>query len=268
MNDIFLNYTFENPEHWETLRDATNIFIGRFKQYQPETDVKPIEGAIQVRTQFKHLLGNDNTTKDQDLKITEVVENSTYVEFQNRAKPDIPVEIRSVQYFGLGIGHSGGKLANQIWLLASDVKAVLHGEMFTRYILKDEVTGKNHPAKSGIMYVSLSKLSKEESVAGELASFLLGKIAEPEYEAVKKIADAFKISFKSFKTDKDVAKMLSLAERYMHDGEVIGMEKGVEKGVAIGKTELANEARELYEKGVDPQEILRMIMRQSDSNEG
>ena len=40
--------------------------------------------------------------------------------------------------------------------------------------------------------------------------------------------------------------MLSLAERYTRDGEVIGMEKGV----VIGKAELANEARELYEKGI------------------
>jgi len=48
--------------------------------------------------------------------------------------------------------------------------------------------------------------------------------------------------------------MLSLAERYTHDGEVIGIEKG--------KVALADEARELYEKGLDPQEILEMIMRQ------
>ena len=250
MNDIFLNYTFENMEYWESLREATNIFIERFKQYQPSTDVNPVEGVIHVRTQFQHLLGNDNTTRNQDLRIIEATEGSTYLEFQNRAKPDIPVEVRSVEYFGLGIGHGGGKLANQIWLLASDVKVVLHSEIFTRYILKDEVTGNKHPANSGIMYVSLSKLSKEDSVAGELASFLLGKTSEPKYEDVKKIADAFKKSFKSFKIDKDVAKMLSLAERYRHDGLV------------EGKAALADEARELYEKGLDPQEILRMIMSQ------
>jgi len=278
MNDIFLNYTFENAEYWEALRESANIFIVRFMQYQPNTSAESIDGVIQGRTQYQHLLGNDNATRDQDLKIIEVVDNSTYVEFQNRAKPDVPVEIRSVQYFGLGIGHSGGKLANQIWLLASDVSAVLHGEMFTRYILQDEVTGNKHPANSGIMYVSLSKLSKEDSVAGELASFLLGKLSEPKYEAARKIADAFKKSFKSFKTDKDVAKMLSLAERYAHDGEVIGIEKGVaigmekgvavgiEKGVAVGKEALADEARELYNQGLDPQEILRMIMRQGSKH--
>jgi len=237
-------------EYWESLREATNIYIERFKQYQPNTDVHPIEGVIQVRTQFQHLLGNDSVTRDQDLRIVEITEDSTYMEFQNRAKPDIPVEVRSVEYFGLGIGHGGGKLANQIWLLASDVKVVLHGEMFTRYILNDEVTGNKHPANSGIMYISLSKLSKEDSIAGELSSFLLGKISESKYEAVKKISDAFKKSFKSFKTDKDVAKMLSLAERYKHDGLV------------EGKVALADEARELYEKGLDPQEILRMIMSQ------
>ena len=44
--------------------------------------------------------------------------------------------------------------------------------------------------------------------------------------------------------------MLSLAERYKHDGLV------------EGKVALADEARELYEKGLDPQEILKMIMNQ------
>jgi len=82
--------------------------------------------------------------------------------------------MRSVEYFGLGIGHSKGKIANQLWLLAEDVDSVIYAHPFAHYILKDEVTGKDHPTTSGIMYVSLRKLSQEQGPAGELASYLLG----------------------------------------------------------------------------------------------
>ena len=249
MNDIFLNYTFEDMEYWEALRLATNLIIEAYKKYKRETNVTPIMGKIRVKTQYQHLLGKDGTTRNQDLRIIEDDTDSTYMEFQNRAKPDVPVEIRSVDYFGLGIGQSRGKLANQIWLLAQDVDTVLHGENFTRYILNDEVTGKDHPTTSGIMYVSLTKLSKEDSPAGELAAFLLGKIADPKNEVVKKIADAFKKSFSTFKTDKEVARMLTLAERYEHDGIVKGEENVLKKLL------------ELEEKGIDPAEILRELKR-------
>ena len=71
MNDIFLNYTFENPDYWETLRTAVNLIIESYKSKHPHTKAKPIEGAIKVRTQFKHLLNTDNKTREQDIKITE-----------------------------------------------------------------------------------------------------------------------------------------------------------------------------------------------------
>ena len=98
-------------------------------------------------------------------------------------------------YFGLGIGHSKYKPANQIWLLAEPVPSVLHGKMFTRYILRDEVTGKAHPESSGIMFVDLAKLSDEESQAGELAALFTGKSLSPQDNDVKKVATALKSSF-------------------------------------------------------------------------
>jgi len=55
----------------------------------------------------------------------------TYIEFQNKATTNPPIPVRSVEYFGLGIGHSKGKTANQIWLLAEDVGAVLVGNLIT-----------------------------------------------------------------------------------------------------------------------------------------
>jgi len=157
-----------------------------------------------------------------------------------------------VEYFGLGIGHSKGKLANQIWLLAEDVDAVLCGKTFARYILKNEATGKRHPAISGIMYVSLGKLSEEESPAGELALFLLGKASELKDRAVKKIAKAFSASFKEFQADKEVTKMLSLAERYEHDGFVRGEARGEARGMTIGAIKLA----ELIKNGFTVDEAL------------
>jgi len=85
-------------------------------------------------------LDKKNKTRDQDLKMTEKEDNATYIECQNDANTQPPIEIRSVVYFGLGIGHNKGKLTNQIWLLAEDVPSVLHGKTFARYVLKDEIT--------------------------------------------------------------------------------------------------------------------------------
>jgi len=262
MNDIFLNFTFENATHWEALRLTVNLIIEAYKQQNPNTIIKPIEGAMKVRTQFQHLLNTDSkTSKKQDVKITEDAGDATYVEFQNRAKPEMPIEIRSVEYFGLGISHSKGKLANQMWLLAGDVDSVLHGEIFTRYILKDEVTGNEHPNPSGIMYISLTKLSQEESPAGELALFLLGRVGEVKNEHVKKILDTFNSSFVEFKSDKEVAKMLTLAERYRYDGVVEGVSKGISKGVTIG----ADRIVELIKSGLSPDDALRKVKEESEN---
>ena len=254
MTDLFLNYAFETPENWEALRNLTNHTVEAYIQYNPATTSQLIKGAIEVRTQFKYLIGAENRTRDQDLKLTEQeTDNATYLEFQNRGKPSIPIEIKSMEYFGLGIGNSKGNLANQIWLLGEDVDAVLHGEMFARYVLKDEVTGVTHPATSGILYVSLPKLSQEKTPAGELAAFLLGKINEPKNDAIKNIADVFKHSFKSFKDEKVVASVWSIAERYKHDGLV------------EGEAKVAAEARDLFENGMDPADILRIIISKADS---
>ena len=243
MNDIFLNYTFDDATYWETLRLIVNLLFVAYKQKNPGASVKPIEGSIVVKTQYQHILNVENITRDQDIKITEDEEHTTYIEFQNRANTQPPIETRAIEYFGLGIGRGKGKIANQIWLLAEDVDSVLHGEWFTNYILKDEVTGNVHPTSSSIMYISLSKLSKEKSPEGELASFLLGKTVNPLNEAVKTIINNFNNSFSAFKTDKEVAKMLSVAERYRNDGWYEG----------------ANKVVELIKNGLSPDEALRIV---------
>jgi hypothetical protein len=175
----------------------------------------------------------------------------------------------------LGISHSRGKLANQLWLLAEDVPPLLHGETFSRYILKDEKTNRDHPSSSGILYISLSKLAQEESPAGELASFLLGRTPEAknetENETVKKITEAFNRSFNTFKSDKEVFDMLTLAERYKHEGFVEGIEigelRGEERGITLGEARgiTLGEARginkivELIKRGFSLDEVMREI---------
>jgi hypothetical protein len=258
MNDVFLNFTFEFTAHWEALRLAVNLLIEAYKQQKPDTKLNPIEGEIEVRTQFRQFLAAEEekaTFRDQDIKITENKASTTYVEFQNKAKTQPPIKIRSVEYFGLGIGHSRGKIANQIWLLAEDVNEVLHGKSFTRYILKDEVTGESHPESSGIMYVSLTKLTQENTPVGELASFLMGTKTDPQNEVVKKIAKAFNASFQEFKERKDVVTVLSLRERVRDEV----WDDAFTEGKNENKAELASQVAELRKRGLDPAEILRMI---------
>ena len=76
-------------------------------------------------------------------RLTEDDASTIYIEFQNRASHP-PIVIRSVEYLGLGIGHSKGKIANQLWLLAEDVDSAIYAHPFAHYILKNEVTGKGH----------------------------------------------------------------------------------------------------------------------------
>jgi hypothetical protein len=260
MNDVFLNYTFKDMEHWEALRLAVNLIIEAYKQLKPETRLNTINGSINVKTQFRQFLSSANKNanakfRDQDIKMTEDKVSVTYVEFQNDAFPDPPIKIRSVEYFGLGIGHNKGNIANQIWLLAEDVNDVLHGKTFTRYILKDEVTDKVHPESSGIMYVSLPKLAKENTPVGELASFLLGINTDPQNEVVKKIADIFNASFQDFKEDEDVVTVLTHEERVR--GKV--WNAALAEGENKNKAEMASQVIALEEKGLDPAEILKQL---------
>jgi hypothetical protein len=237
-----------------------NIIIDAYLKENPDTKLELVKLKIKVRTQFKHFMNDANTTKIQDIKITEDEdESATYVEFQIRVNPTNPIKERSVKYFALGISHSKGKYANQMWLLADDVPEVFHGKTFARYILKDEVTNKEHPEISGILYINLKKLSQQKSPAGELASFLLGNEIEIQNEPVKKITEAFNSSFESFKSDKEAIKVWSLAERYTNNGYMDGIEIGHTKGKLEGKREVIGELLELISKGIDPVEAMRRI---------
>ena len=258
MNDIFLNYTFENPAHWESLRLIVNIIIEAYQQAVTETLLKPVTGAIEVKTQFKHFLGDGKTTRDQDLKMIEGEGNLTFIECQNKAITAPPIPIRAVEYFGLGIGHSKGRPANQIWLLAEDVDAVLQGKSFAHYILKDEKTGHTHPATSGILHVSLSRLSQESTPAGEMAAILLGKGRNALDENVAKVVESLGVSFENFRSDKEVAFVYSLRERWTNEGIAEGEARGKARGKAEGKAEGINILAELIRNGLSLDEALRV----------
>ena len=164
---------------------------------------------------------------------------ATYVEFQNEVNIRPPIEIRAVEYFGLSLGNSKGNTANQIWVLAKDLDSVLHGETFTYYVLKDVVTGTFYPNKSGIMFISLQKLSQNRKTpSGELAAFLIGEDVKPKNKEVISIIGGLKNSFETFKDEQEVIDMLTLTQRARHEGEVSGEARGEARGEIKAKVEV------------------------------
>ena len=118
---------FENPESWEALRQIINIFIYAYRKIYPCTTLSPITGELEVQTQYKYLLSDGKTTRDQDIKATESKAAITYIEFQIRSETNPLISMRSVEYFGLGIGHNKGYPANQIWLLEGRMEGITKG---------------------------------------------------------------------------------------------------------------------------------------------
>jgi len=280
MNDVFTNYTFENPKNWKVLRDIANIYTEFYISFFPKTTMQLITKRFMVKTQYKHFLEEERKTRNQDLRIIEFIDDAkieyealdekyfkhalfhalTYIELQI-SPYGIPV--RSTGYFGLAIGYSRGKPVNQIWLLANDVEDVLHGETFARFQLIDEKDGTLHPCNSGILYVSLQKLSEQKDTrVGQLSALLLGKITEPEDEVVKQIAVALTESFETFKQEKDVVNVLTLLERGkaegLAEGEAMGEAKGIAKGKAEGIDNTLRIAKALM-RGCAPEDVAKEL---------
>ena len=158
MHDFFLNYTFSKKANWEVLRLMLNIFLGEYARLHPGSAIRPIEGEIEVETQYKYYLDIGNPAKSQDFRIDAVQCGTVYFgEFQNRASTVPPVKLRAPDYQVQGMKHCGGKPTVQVWLLAEDA-----------------------------------------GVAGELASFLLGKVRKIRSEEVRRIRAAFMKSLRAF----------------------------------------------------------------------
>ena len=147
LNDLFLNFTFEKEEHWEEFRLMVNILLDEYIKENPTTIATLIEGKIYLETQYKFYINTQNKTRNQDFKLDEIERSRLkYVELQNKATTEPPIPERAMEYFVLGVGQGKGKIANQIWILASDAESVLQEETFMNYILKDETTNKVYPA--------------------------------------------------------------------------------------------------------------------------
>jgi len=226
MNDFLLNFIFANRDNWEIFRLMLNILLEACRKVNPNSLITLIEGAIHIETQYTFYINAQHNTRNQDFKIVET-EQVKYVEFQNRATTDPPIPNRAIEYFVLGIGKSQGQIANQIWLLGSDVDEVLHGKTFTNYILKDEITNTVYPGTSGILFISLTQLSKEKSLAGELALFLLGKTKNFQHKEVQCIAETFNTSFATFRDDKEVKKAMTMEQKWRKESWLDGKEEGI-----------------------------------------
>lgn len=263
LNDFFLSFTFNDKKNWEALRYIVNTMIEAYQKNTPNTLLEQVIGDIVVETQYKYLLDVQNTTRNQDFKIIE--EKLTYVEFQNRANVDPPIPIRAVEYLGLGMGHSKGKIANQIWLLAENVESVLFGNTFGEYAMTNVKNSKVHPNSSGLLYISLPRLSKEKSPAGELALFLLGKVSDINKDisdkAVKNIAKQFQTSFDAFRSDKEVTQAMLVKERFLREGR----DEGREEGRVEGREGLMTELLELAKQGIDPIEYLQSMKKNTQA---
>ena len=190
MYDMFTNYHFSKKENWEDLRAIANIFIINYAEACPGTVLKPIVGEIAVETQYEAFKTvevdgrREERLKRQDFKIRSG--NVTFMELANRAYPEAPIEEQAVEYYGLGIGSDGKQISNQMWLMAEDLPKLMLGSKYVNYILKDEAANTPYPKTSGIMFVSLQRLSAESGAAGELASFLLGKTSRKAKSRIRR----------------------------------------------------------------------------------
>ena len=109
------------------------------------------------------------------------------------------------------------------------------------------------------MFISLKRLSRESTVAGELASFLLGKTSEIKNEKVKQIADTLTKSCDEFCIDKGVKKSMSVAEELRMEGRLEGIEEGIQQGIQQGVQQGVTMLAELIKAGLSLEEALEKV---------
>ena len=224
----------------------------------------PIRDKIIVTTQFKNNMKNRHKPKEQDFEIKEVhLKKFTYIEMQNRASIAKPIEIRAIEYSVLGISQNIGHISNQVWLLAEDLDKLLHGRTFANYLLKEESSQIAYPNTSCILFVNLKKLSNEQTVAGELASFLLGKTRGISSGRAKRISDVLKKSCREFGRDKGVKRSMSIKQKWQEEarmeGKEEGLRQGVQQGMQQGIQQGAAKIVELIKSGLSPEEALKKV---------
>ena len=275
-DDFFLNYAFSKKKNWEELRLIINILLEAYVLECPGTVLEPISDKIIVTTQYKNYMKNQHNPKEQDFEIKEVnIKRFTYIEMQHSASTAKPIEIRAIEYSVLSISKNLGHVSNQIWLLAENVDKLFHGKIFANYLLKEESSGAAYPNSSCILFVNLEKLSSEKTVAGELASFLLGKTQDIKNKEASRISNVLKKSCREFSRDEGVKENMSVKEKWQEEarleglkigreegrkegekeGEQQGRKKGRQEGFQLGAAKLA----ELIKAGLSPDEALEKV---------
>lgn len=245
-NDFFLNYMFNQPQHWETLRHMVNIFIEAYQNYAPHTALKTVTDEIRVTTQYKYYTSGQSLPKAQDLRL-DTTKSITFMEMQNRITTNPPIEIRGREYFGLSLGHNNNKTVTQMWVLAKDTDILLQGNPFANYTLSDEKTGAKYPLESNLMAISLTRLSASIGEAAALAQFLLGKKIAPTTQRLVDITSNFNTSIEAMKIDKEASTHMTVIDKSRYEGREEGREEGIEAGQDLA---LARIIRTMLAKGM------------------
>ena len=61
--------------------------------------------------------------------------------------------------------------------------------------------------------------------------------------------------------------MLTLAERYIDEGEARGRARGEARGKARGEASILNKAKELQKTGLSAEDILRLLINESNKQD-
>ena len=253
-NDFFLNYTFKEKKNWETLRDINNIIIEAYQAYAPSTHLQTIQGPIVVETQYAYYTSNKGKPKTQDFGI-DTDESITFMEVQNNAFINPPLEIRARDYLAhsisLSLGNNKTKAVTQIWLLANDNEKLLNGQIFTNYVLTDETTGHQYPLQTNLMAISLKRLAKLENEGAQLAQFLSGYQLTPTTPRLNQIIKSLQTSMITMKQDKEVSTYMSKWDEHAYTAKATG------KAEAIA--EMLEKMAEFVKKGLTAEEIMQQL---------
>jgi hypothetical protein len=90
--------------------------------------------------------------------------------------------------------------------------------------MKEENTGAYYPRDINIMFISLQRLSEENTLCGELSKFLLGTTtATGELSnELKPITEMFKREYTIFKENEEVVQSMTILEERLEEGKELG----------------------------------------------
>ena len=238
MNDVFLNFTYQNKENWEDLRVMANIFFDEYDEICKDTKIRPIEEVVAVKTQFPFFKEpKSNRPKAPDIRI-DSLSKVVFIDFENNphsSKPPVPT--RSTQYLGFALSRGADKQQSTMWLLNGGISILLNGKVFSNYVFMDEKDYRRHPNEANMLYVDLKKLAKMKTKAGELASVLTAVNNDPKHEDVKAILHNLRQNFEEFIVNTEVRDIMTREEQVEAQGRnkerIEIVKNGLENNVPI-----------------------------------